>query len=100
MTGQDCSATAEDINVSGQKEVQGKTSRTNRGGSCIGDVRVEVDAAGAIRLRRVLGFNWHPATIGIPTSLVVLLDVNKVGLSGAPPATGDCCNDQAEEDDP
>ena len=83
----------EDINVIGRKEEQGKTSRTNR------EVRVDVDAAGAIRLRRVSGFNGHLATIDIPASLVVLLGVGNVSLSGAP-ATDDRCNDQAEEDDP
>ena len=82
----------EDINVIGRKEEQGKTSRTNR------DIRVDVDAAGAIRLRRVLGFNGHLATIDI--FLVVLLGVGNVGLSGALPTTDDRCDDQAKEDDP
>jgi hypothetical protein len=71
------------------------TSETNWGESCVGLVRVGVDAAGARRLRRVLGLVRRLAGIDVYDARLVL--VGKLGPSEAPPTIDDACDDEADE---
>ena len=73
------------------------TSQTNRGESCVGVVRVGVDAAGAISLRRVLGLVRGLAGIDVPDARLVLVGVGKVGSSDAPSTIDDSCDKEANE---
>jgi hypothetical protein len=82
------------------KRSRGGTSETNRGKSCIGVVRVGMDAAGAIRLRRVLGLVRRLAGIDVYDARLVLVGVGKVDPSDAPPTIDDACDDEADEKHP
>jgi hypothetical protein len=73
------------------------TTETNRGESCVGVVRVGMDAAGAIRLRRVLGLVRRLASIDVPDARLVLVGVGKVGPGDAPPTIDDSCDDESDE---
>ena len=76
---------------------RGRTSETNRGESCVGFASVGVDAAGAIRLRRVLGLVRRLASIDVADARLVLVGVGKIGPSDAPPAIDDSCDKEADE---
>ena len=83
--------TNEDVNG----EEQGKASDTNRGESCVGFAGLGVDAAGDIRLRRVLGLRRRLAGIDVHDAQLVLVGRGKVGPSDAIPAPvidDDCDN--------
>lgn len=74
---------------------RGRTSETNRGESCVGFASVGVDAAGPIRLRRVLVLVRRLAGIDVHDAQLALVGVGKVGPSDAIPTPmidDDCDN--------